>query len=232
MILCVLTDIEGTTSSIEFVHKVLFPFARSHMDEFIRTSTDPEVKTSVQKVWSEDLGHSPESAPDFDQVAATLKSWIDKDLKHPTLKALQGKIWKNGYENKAYFGHVYPEVLDAFGKWKAQGIILAIYSSGSVEAQKLLFAHSEAGDLTPFISRYFDTGVGMKREAQSYAKIALQLDLPAADILFLSDIKEELDAAAEAGMKTIQLLRDPLPDLGRHLTAKSFKDVNDKLASL
>ena len=229
MIRCVLTDIEGTTSSIEFVHKILFPYARSHLEDFLRRNTDPEVVLLVQKVWTEDLGHPRESPPDIDKVTAVLKNWIDKDLKHPTLKTLQGKIWKEGYERQDYLGHVYPEVSEAFREWNAQKLVLAIYSSGSIEAQKLLFAHSEAGDLTPFISKYYDTGVGAKRESKSYVNISIHLKLPAAEILFLSDIKEELDAAAEAGMKTVQLLREPLPQKGRHPTAKTFDEVKTQM---
>lgn len=232
MIRCILTDIEGTTSSIEFVHKVLFPYSRSHFGDFLKRSDDPEVKALLRKLWTEDLGRDAASEIDLALVTATLQSFIDQDLKHPVLKALQGKIWKEGYQKKAYKGHVYSEVEKAFKDWKTEGKCLAIYSSGSVEAQKLLFGYSEAGDLTQHIDKYFDTEVGMKREAKSYETIVERLGIPAKDILFLSDIKEELDAAAEAGMQTVQLLRDPLPALGTHKTAKTFDDVRELIKNL
>lgn len=232
MIRAVLTDIEGTTSSIEFVHKVLFPYARSHMGAFLKASQDPEVKASIQKLWTEDLKNPKDSTPDIGVVTELLQGWIDQDLKQPTLKALQGKIWKEGYESKAYFGHVYPEVKEALKTWHAEGLCVAIYSSGSVQAQKLIFGHSEAGDLMPYIDRYFDTEVGHKREPKSYREISERLALAPEDIVFLSDIKEELDAAREVGMKTLQLLRDPLPALGDHRTAKDFDEVRHEIKAL
>ncbi|MES2746388.1 MAG: acireductone synthase, partial [Bdellovibrionota bacterium] len=185
-----------------------------------------EVKLSIQKIWHEDLGGAKGSEPDLKAVTDQLHSWIDKDVKQPILKSLQGKIWKSGYESGSYKGHVYSEVANAFAAWRSEGKNLSIYSSGSVEAQKLLFKYSEAGDLTKMLDRYFDTEVGHKREAKSYATIAERLALAPSEIVFLSDIKEELDAARDAGMKTIQLLRDPLPTLGDHPTAKDFDEVS------
>lgn len=225
MIRCVLTDIEGTTSSIEFVHKVLFPYARHHIGEFLLRTQDATAKQYVQKIWTNEFGNLAATEPDLDAVINLLLTWIDRDLKHPLLKALQGMIWKAGYESGAYLGHVYPDVLDAFKAWHLQNIKVAIFSSGSIQAQKLLFAHSEAGNLTSMISEYFDTDTGNKRESQSYTKIGKQLLIPSDEILFLSDIKEELDAAALSGMHTIQLLREPLPCVGEHKTAKTFQDV-------
>lgn len=225
MIRAILTDIEGTTSSIEFVHKVLFPYARSHIGTFLEKNEDQEVKALIEKLWTEDLKNSPGSSPDIKAVTELLRTWIDQDLKDPTLKTLQGKIWKAGYEAKAYSGHVYPDVKGALKTWHAEGFCVAIYSSGSVQAQKLIFTHSDAGDLTPNIDRYFDTEVGHKRQSASYKTIAEQLGFKPSEIVFLSDIKEELDAALEAGFKTIQLLREPLPILGDHEKAKNFDEV-------
>jgi enolase-phosphatase E1 len=229
MIRKILTDIEGTTSSIEFVHKVLFPFSRTHIGDFLSSSTDPEVKLSIQSLWYEDLKGTRDSKPDVMAVTALLQDWIDSDAKHPILKLLQGKIWRFGYESGAYKGHVYPDVRKIFEIWDSNGLSISIYSSGSVEAQKLLFRHSEAGDLTKIISHYFDTEVGPKRNASSYVTIAHRLKSSAEEILFLSDIKEELDAAREAGMKTIQLLREPLPPQGDHESAGNFEEVLMKM---
>ncbi len=229
MIKAVLTDIEGTTSSIEFVHKVLFPYAREAFPNFLASSKDPEVLALIKKLWIEEIGNPEGNSPDIEQVSSLLQKWIDQDLKQPILKTLQGKVWKEGYASKAYFGHVYPEVASAFANWKNQNLHLAIYSSGSVEAQQLIFGHSEAGDLTTLIDSYFDTKVGAKREVLSYSSIATQLNFKPSEIVFLSDIKEELDAARAAGMRTIQLLREPLPVIGDHATAKNFAEVTQML---
>jgi enolase-phosphatase E1 len=225
MISCILTDIEGTTSSIEFVHKVLFPYSRANFFRFLSESTDSDVSKIVEEIWLEDLGQTKGSKPDLARVTELLQKWIDEDLKKNSLKVLQGKIWKEGFEAKAYFGHVYPEVKTELENWKKAGLRLAVYSSGSVQAQKLLFQHSEAGDLTPFFSANFDTAVGHKREAKSYLNIAKDLELDPESILFLSDIKEELDAAEQAGMQTCQLMRAPAPAQGHHQTARDFKEV-------
>jgi enolase-phosphatase E1 len=225
MISCVLTDIEGTTSSIEFVHKVLFPYSRANFFRFLSESNQSDVLKIVDQIWTEDLGQSKGSKPDLAQVTQLLQKWIDDDLKKNSLKELQGMIWKEGFEAKAYFGHVYPEVKAQLETWKKAGLLLAIYSSGSIQAQKLLFKHSEAGDLTPLFAANFDTAVGHKREVESYSNIAKKLELSADSILFLSDIKEELDAAEKAGMKTCQLMRDPKPSQGHHQTAADFKEV-------
>lgn len=225
MITCVLSDIEGTTSSIEFVHKVLFPYSRENFYSFLSHSTQNEVTQLTAQIWTEYLGHSRDSKPDIAAVTQQLQSWIDQDVKNPILKNLQGKIWQRGYETKAYFGHVYPEVKDCLEQWKRSGFTLAIYSSGSIEAQRLLFKHSDAGDLTPLFSDYFDTAVGHKREVASYQAIAKQLNLAPESILFLSDIKEELDAAEQAGLKTCQIMREPKPVPGHHSKADDFNEV-------
>lgn len=135
-------------------------------------------------------------------ITEVLQGWIDEDRKHTALKALQGMIWKAGYENADFHAHVYPDAVERLRAWQAQGLPLYVYSSGSVGAQKLFFAHSEAGDLLPLFSGHFDTEIGGKREAASYTRIAESLGLPPAEILFLSDVVEELDAAREAGMAT------------------------------
>jgi enolase-phosphatase E1 len=142
-----------------------------------------------------------------DVIVETLQGWIDQDRKHTALKALQGMMWREGYERGDYRGHVYPDAAASLRRWHAGGHRLAVFSSGSVAAQKLLFGHSEAGDLTPLFSAFFDTEVGNKRDADSYRLIADQLDRSPEDIVFLSDVVAELDAARDAGMRTVLLDR-------------------------
>lgn len=207
----ILTDIEGTTSSISFVKDVLFPYARRALPAFLKArARDPEVARWVDAV-------AMETGTSGGAIVTVLQGWIDEDRKHTALKALQGMIWKAGYENADFHAHVYPDAVERLRAWQAQGLPLYVYSSGSVGAQKLFFAHSEAGDLLPLFSGHFDTEIGGKREAASYTRIAESLGLPPAEILFLSDVVEELDAAREAGMATalIDRLQDyPQPREG------------------
>jgi enolase-phosphatase E1 len=185
----ILTDIEGTTSSIAFVAEVLFPFAHAHLADYV-------------------AAHAAETAPILAEVAAsepgdpvaTLLRWIDEDRKATPLKALQGMIWADGYASGAFTGHVYPDAVAGLKRCHAAGVTLYVFSSGSVAAQKLLFGHSDAGDLTPLFAGYFDTTTGPKREAASYAKIATAIGEAPGDIVFLSDTPEEVAAARAAGM--------------------------------
>ncbi len=204
MIKAIVTDIEGTTSSIDFVHQSLFPYARAHLRAFLRAHAgEPAVAEQIAET-----SRLEGRALDVDAAAAVLERWIDEDRKLTPLKALQGMIWAQGYAAGELKGHVYPDTAPQLRRWHAQGQRLYVYSSGSVEAQKLIFGHSDAGDLTPLFSGYFDTRIGGKREADSYRAILKELALPGAEVLFLSDVGEELDAAREAGMHTCQLLRD------------------------
>ncbi|SEV91162.1 acireductone synthase [Luteibacter sp. 329MFSha] len=204
----ILTDIEGTTSSIDFVKDVLFPYARKHLPAFVETHAgEPEVQHWLHEA-AKEAGIVEATRT---EVIDLLIRWIDEDRKSTALKALQGMIWREGYEAGAYVSHMYPEVAARLKAWHARGLSLYVYSSGSVPAQKLLFGFSESGDLTPLFSGYFDTQTGHKRETQSYARIAEAIGLPPAQILFLSDIREELDAARAAGMRTTQLIRPPQP---------------------
>jgi enolase-phosphatase E1 len=202
----ILTDIEGTTSSISFVKDVLFPYAHRHLAEFVaRHGNEPEVLR-----WLNSTAHEAGlSVTDRDGIVVTLLRWIKEDRKATPLKALQGMIWAQGYRSGAYRAHVYSEVADCLRNWKARNIELYVYSSGSVAAQKQLFGHTEAGDLSPLFSGYFDTEIGGKRETASYARIATAIGAAPADILFLSDIVEELDAARGAGFMTMWLCRAP-----------------------
>ena len=219
----VLMDIEGTTTSIRFVHDLLFPFARARMSAFIRENIDgDEIKSALSEV-QETLSAEGESAPSIERAIEALHLWIDQDRKHGTLKRLQGMIWRAGYEDGTLCAHLYDDVLPALERWTAAGLLLAIYSSGSTRAQKLLFGYTEHGDLTPLLSGYFDTRVGHKREMASYREICEQLNLSADEILFLSDVPQELDAAHLAGMQVIQLERQKI-ERGDHLIVSSFDD--------
>ncbi len=199
----ILTDIEGTTSSISFVKDVLFPYARERLPAFVAAhGNDPEVRALLDQVAAEHGAMCQDA-----MIVETLQGWIDEDRKHTALKALQGMIWNAGYARGDFTAPLYPDVAPALLAWHAAGHPLAVYSSGSVPAQKLLFSHSDAGDLTPLFSNYFDTEVGYKRDAGSYRRIVERLGRPAQDIVFLSDVVEELDAAREAGMRTVLLDR-------------------------
>ena len=204
----IVTDIEGTTSSLAFVKEVLFPYARANLADYVRRHQDePQIKSLLDDVCKE-----AGAELDTGQLIAQLIQWLDDDKKMTPLKSLQGLIWEGGYQQGDFKGHVYPDAAANLKAWKAQGLELYLYSSGSVHAQKLLFAHTEYGDLTPLFSGYFDTHIGGKKERESYCKIAQQLGLPPDKIVFLSDSKEELDAAKAAGFETIWLIRGSVPD--------------------
>jgi enolase-phosphatase E1 len=217
----ILTDIEGTTSSISFVKDVLFPYSREHLAEFVKLRRgEPEVKKIVEEV--RNLAGSSVSEPD---VIALLLQWIDEDRKTTPLKSLQGLIWEHGYQHGDFHGHIYEDSARCLRAFKAKGLRLYVYSSGSVYAQKLLFAHTQFGDLTSLFSGYFDTHIGAKGEADSYRKISASIGLPPPDILFLSDVEAELDAARTAGMATLKLVRDtPLPP-SRHPQVADFDAI-------
>ena len=222
MIQAILTDIEGTTSSLSFVHDVLFPYAHARMETFVQ-------EHSADSVVARLLAEARMAAGrDFDEAGliAQLRAWIEADLKVTPLKALQGLIWEEGYRRGDFRGHVYEDAARNLRHWHERGIALYVYSSGSVHAQKLLFGYSEAGDLTPLFSGYFDTAIGHKREAESYCAIAAAIARPPQDILFLSDIGAELDAARAAGMQTVWLVRDGASDSDAdHRQARDFDSI-------
>lgn len=218
----ILTDIEGTTSAVSFVFDVLFPYAREHLPDFLRKHAgEPAVAAQIDAVRSE----SNEPDADLERVVAILLEWIAADRKATSLKALQGMVWAEGYRAGQIKGHVYPDAVAALQAWKQQGYALYVYSSGSIQAQKLIFGCAEVGDLTPLFSGYFDTGSGHKREADSYGRIAAAIGLPPADMLFLSDVVQELDAAHQAGMRTCGLAREG-GDLPGHQVVDSFAAID------
>ncbi|MDQ3803168.1 MAG: acireductone synthase [Acidobacteriota bacterium] len=232
----ILLDIEGTTTPVEFVYEVLFPFARRHVGEFLRRHSSSEgVRADLSALKVEhradaDKGHEPppwrEDSADSEAESATRYAhWLmDQDRKSTALKSLQGKIWEGGYQSGSLRGQVYPDVLPAFGRWRRQRRAIYIFSSGSVLAQKLLFAHTTEGDLTGHISGYFDTATGAKTDAASYQSIGAKIGSPANEILFVSDVTAELDAAREAGMSTALCVRpgSPEPESPAHTTVHTF----------
>ena len=202
----ILTDIEGTAGSISFVRDVLFPYARKALPRFVREhGGEPEVRR-----WLDEVATEHGAMCDDAMIVETLQGWIDEDRKHTALKALQGMIWTDGYRRADFTAHVYPDAVEGLRRWHAAGHPLAVYSSGSVPAQKMFFGHSDAGDLLPLFEAFFDTEVGGKREAASYVRIAEALGREPGLILFLSDVVAELDAAREAGLRTV--LVDRLED--------------------
>ncbi|MDE3009437.1 MAG: acireductone synthase [Pseudomonadota bacterium] len=215
----VLVDIEGTTSSLSFVHDTLFPYADRLLDDFVHAHPGlPEVAAALAAARAAE----PDRAP-----LTVLHDWIAADRKVTELKSLQGAIWRAGYIAGELHGHLWPDSAPALQAWAARGLQLAVFSSGSVAAQQLLFGHSTAGDLRPLFSAWFDTHIGAKRDPQAYRAIVAALGMPAADILFLSDVVEELDAARAAGLRTCCIERgeDGLPPAHSHARAADLASV-------
>jgi len=225
MIKAIITDIEGTTSSLSFVKDVLFPYSRKHLPDYVRSHLDEAKIISILKDVSKEAGKTL----DTDQAINQLLQWIAEDKKVTPLKSLQGLIWEAGYKQGDFNGHIYQDAAEMLKSWNDKGLDLYIYSSGSVYAQKLLFKHTIYGDLTPLFSGYFDTHIGGKRDANSYRNIAEQIVCPPNRLLFLSDIKEELDAAKEAGFNTIWVCREgELDEQANHQQVSNFNQINLK----
>lgn len=209
MIKAVLTDIEGTTSSISFVKDVLFPYARERMAEFLKLHGED---AEVRKITDEARAIAGAQLADA-ALSDVLIRWIDEDRKLTPLKSLQGLIWEEGYRHGDFHGHIHEDAVRRLRRWKNRGLRLYVFSSGSVHAQKLLFGHTQFGDLTALFSGYFDTHIGPKQDPEAYRKIAAMIGLEPGAILFLSDSESELDAARTAGMATFKVVRGPgLPE--------------------
>ncbi len=233
----ILLDIEGTTTPLDFVSKVLFPYARDHVALFIRqNSTNPEVRADIAGLREEHTSDVSQELPPpiwrEDEPGALLESvvayvyWLmDRDRKSTALKSLQGKIWEAGYRAGELRSQVYTDVPPAFARWHRQKKDISIFSSGSVLAQKLLFAHTTAGDLTEFIRCYFDTSAGTKIEADSYRRIASALGWPVSEILFVSDVIAELDAAQLAGVQTALCVRRADSGVAAHPVVHTFDEI-------
>jgi len=240
-IAALLLDIEGTTTPIDFVYNVLFPYARAHVKDYLAAQQSlPAVRTDIARLLEENAEDSrrgldppsleaPVERVTLDAIEAYVRWLMDHDRKTTPLKSLQGKIWDEGYRRGELHSQVFEDVPPAFKRWREQGKTICIYSSGSVLAQKLLFANTEAGDLTPFISDYFDTNVGAKKDSQSYRSIASELEVESSTVLFISDVADELDAAASAGLQTLLCIRpgnhrqNPTP---LHSIIKTFDEVS------
>ena len=219
----VLTDIEGTTSSISFVKDVLFPYARERLPAFVAArGHEPAVRALLDDAAREGGIEGADDAA----IVALLQRWIDEDRKATPLKALQGMVWFDGYDGRHFVAHMYPDATAALRRWHAAGLPIHVYSSGSVPAQKLYFGHTQDGDLLPLLSGFFDTTTGPKREAASYRRILDAVGAPGHSVLFLSDIDAELDAAAEAGLATAWVRRDGTPaPHQRHRAIMSFDEL-------
>ena len=216
MVRYILMDIEGTLISVAFVREVLFPFAKHRLAPFLKERRhDPTVlqwAAACQDVIERETG----TRPAYEELPAMLTGWIDQDRKMAGLKALQGMIWDEGYRQGAFAPQLYDDVLPVLTQWRTLGIRLGIYSSGSEQAQRLLFAYTNVGDVTSLFEHFFDTTVGEKKTSSSYRKISDQIDLPPPDILFLSDAELELDAAASIGFRTAHIVRPGTDASTRH----------------
>jgi enolase-phosphatase E1 len=195
-------DIEGTTTPVDFVYAVLFPFARARVAAYIqRKAHSPACRSAIERLVVEQAEDRARGRRPPEPLAEYIGWLMDRDVKSPGLKSLQGLIWQEGYQSGELHGRVYPDVPTAFRRWRASGLAVHIYSSGSVLAQQLLFASTDAGDLTMYVTGYFDTTIGPKTSPTSYSAIGEQVRVPAAAILFVSDVGAELDAAAAAGFR-------------------------------
>ncbi|MEP6959035.1 MAG: acireductone synthase [Nitrospirota bacterium] len=218
MVRYVLMDIEGTLISVAFVREILFPFAKHRLAPFLyERRHDPNV-LQWTVVCQDAIEHETGTRPAYEELPVILTGWIDQDRKLAGLKALQGMIWDEGYRQGTFVPELYGDVLPALTQWRARGIRLGIYSSGSEQAQRLLFAHTNAGDVTSLFEHYFDTSVGEKKTASSYLSISEQIGLPPHHILFLSDTEPELDAAALTGFRTAHIVRPGTDASTRHPT--------------
>jgi enolase-phosphatase E1 len=203
-----LLDIEGTVGDIAFVRDVLFPFARKRLRDALRLRwRDPAIATILGQASAS--AAKPLDSPDA--AADQFLAWMDEDRKITPLKALQGMIWRDGYASGELKAHLYPDAITAIDAWRKQGKRIFIYSSGSIEAQKLYFANSVAGDLTGSIDGYFDTTTGAKAEPGSYTKIAASIGFPPGEILFLTDARAEVMAAKKAGLNVRRIDRQQEP---------------------
>jgi enolase-phosphatase E1 len=223
-----LLDIEGTVGSIAFVRDVLFPYADARMDEFVALhGGEPDVRAALDLAARE----ASVDALDLPGILAALHRWSAGDVKTTPLKTIQGMIWRDGFESGAIVGHLYPDAVDALYRFRSNGVQLAIYSSGSVAAQRLLFGHSVAGNLLEMFAGFYDTTTGPKLERGSYTRIAEALGFAPSSVAFFSDNARELDAARDAGMQTVQLVR---PEDGtradpRHTAVATFAGIDVQL---
>jgi len=233
----IVLDIEGTTTPIAFVYDVLFPFARAHLRQYLTTRAESqalqETLRQLRRDRADEVGRGeqppdwPESEPE--RAAAFVEWLMDRDRKAPGLKLLQGRIWERGFRDGTLKGELFPDVAPALARWRGAGPRVAIYSSGSEQAQRLIFSTSSSGDLTGSICRFFDTGVGPKASADSYRRIARELGCAPGEMLFVSDVTRELDAARDAGCQAVLCARPGNPPQagGVYPVIRSFDEIVD-----
>lgn len=230
----ILLDIEGTTSSISFVYDQMFPYVRDTLNDYLSENWDSPALPDCLAKLAVDADQDPETwlsgTPEENQqtVAKAVIGLMDADIKATGLKELQGMIWKSGFHSGKLVAHLFDDVAECIRAWKASGRDVRIYSSGSIAAQKLFFGHSIAGDLLDQFSGHYDTTSGSKREADSYRTISQEFDCEPSQIVFISDVVEELSAAKEAGLQTVLSLRPgnkPVPADPGHLAIESFAEL-------
>ena len=217
----VVLDIEGTTTPIAFATDLLYPYARERLPDFVREHRDEREVAAI-------LDEAREAGNVWNDEAVVVRMchWMERDQKVTPLKDLQGLIWEQGYHGGELVTRLYRDVAPVLRSWHARGLRLYIYSSGSVHAQRLIYGHTVAGDLTPLLSGYFDTRAGPKQGVGSYRRIAESIGVPPRRILFLSDVREELDAAREAGWRTVWIMREGLSGLAAaHRRATRFDQI-------
>ncbi len=227
-----LLDVEGTIAPLSLIYEQLFPYARAHFPKYLQLhALEPAIESDLRLLSEENGGETEPSCPSFStpeywEEAIPYIEWLmDRDRKSTALKSLQGRIWKSGFERGELTGTLFDDVPAALERWSANGSV-AIYSSGSVAAQLLLFRHSSFGDLTPLISGYFDTRTGPKTAIPSYQAIATAMDVEPREVMFFSDVVRELDPAKEAGCQTRLVVREgnlPIDDAHGHRRIKTFK---------
>ena len=222
----ILLDIEGTTSDIQFVHKVMFPYSRERLDQFVLNHQNLDEVVEAIELTKQTVKAEQGQDIDLEGAIATLLHWIDSDRKHPALKSIQGLIWKNGFETGAFESHLYPDVKPQLEDWARSGLKLGIYSSGSIATQKMFFSHTVEGDLTPLIANYFDLTTGSKKEAMSYEKIIDSLELAPNQIVFFSDVPAELVAARQKGLRVIHVKREGTESWSDVPEVESFQEVS------
>lgn len=226
----ILLDVEGTTSSIDFVYDVLFAYAKKHIAEYLQTHASDPTVSGIAQALGQEAGFAADicDSEGCTRVVLAAIDLMNKDVKSTPLKSLQGRIWKSGFQSGQLVSHVFDDVPPSLAIWSTSGIDIRIYSSGSIEAQKLFFSHTTAGDLTKHLRGHYDTTTGPKREKESYQKIANDIGINPENILFLSDVGAELDAARAAGMATGATIRPgnkPLESIYDHDQIETFSDV-------
>jgi enolase-phosphatase E1 len=225
MVQYVLMDIEGTLISVAFVREILFPFAKHRLAAFLRERRHDADVRRWTAVCQDAIEHETGTRPAYEELPVILTGWIDQDRKLAGLKALQGMIWDEGYRQRAFVPELYGDVLPALTQWRARGIRLGIYSSGSEQAQRLLFTHTNVGDVTSLFEHFFDTSVGEKQAASSYRTISGRIGLSPHHIFFLSDAERELDAAGLTGFRTTHIVRPGTDASTRHPIHPDFTNL-------